>query len=245
MLAPWGSNHTNGSGEKVVDTMMRLSLQAATSYYQHKKYWTWHGHRLGRHHQLDHLRTDRRLGERIYDAKRLIGGAQSDHLPIKLRLQFGHKHSPKKPSRVKNLKVDWQKILEDQTTAGLFNRQATDNLHALKAANDIITSKALSKSIVKAAALVAPPDEKKKTGWFAENKDELLGLTGIMNKASEQMRESKTLEAIMTFREVRKNLRKCKRRAQREWSESEGRKLKEFKRSYTRRFWTQKDTLQA
>jgi hypothetical protein len=48
--------------------------------------------------------------------------------------------------------------------------------------------KDLSESIVKAAALGAPPDEKKKTGWFAENEEELLGLTGIMNKASEQRR---------------------------------------------------------
>jgi hypothetical protein len=162
-------NHTNGPGEKVVDTMTRLNLQAATSYYQHKKDWTWHDHRSGRQQQLDHFLTDGRLRERIYDAKRLIGGAQSDHLPIKLRLRFGHKHSPRKRSRMKNLKVDWQKILEDQTTAGLFNRQATDNLHALKAANDTITSKALSKLIVKAAALIALPDKKKKTGWFAEN----------------------------------------------------------------------------
>jgi endonuclease/exonuclease/phosphatase (EEP) superfamily protein YafD len=72
--------------------MTRLNLQAATSYYQHKKYWTWHDHRLGRHHQLDHFLMDGRLGERIYDAKRLIGGAESDHLPIK-------------PFRTKNLKV--------------------------------------------------------------------------------------------------------------------------------------------
>jgi hypothetical protein len=87
----------------------------------------------------------------------------------------------------------------------------TYNLHALKVVNDTITSKALSESIVEAAALIAPPDKKKKTGWFAENEDKLLGLTGIMIKASEQMRETKMHEATMTFREARTNLRKCKR----------------------------------
>jgi hypothetical protein len=146
---------------------------------------------------------------------------------------------------MENLKVDWPKILEGQTTTSLFNRQATNILHALKTANDTITSKALLKSIVEAAALIASPDEKKKTGWFAENKDKLLGLTGIMNKGSEQMRESKTHEAIMTFREARTNIRKCKRQAQREWSDSQGCKLEEFKSTYPRRFWKQKYTLQA
>jgi hypothetical protein len=121
-MGPWGSNHTNGSGEKVVDMMTRLNLQAAMSYYQHKKYWTWHDHISGRHHQLDHFLMDGRLSERIYDTKRFIGGAESDHLPIKLRLRFGHKHPPRKPSKIKNLKVDWQKILEDPIIAGLFYR---------------------------------------------------------------------------------------------------------------------------
>jgi hypothetical protein len=83
---------------------------------------TWHDPRLGRHHQLDHFLTDGRLSERIYDTKRFIKGAESDHLRIKLNLRFGHKHSPRKPSKKKNLKVDWQQILEDPTTAGLFYR---------------------------------------------------------------------------------------------------------------------------
>jgi hypothetical protein len=111
---PWGSSHTIGSGEKVVDMMTRLNLQAETSYYEHKKYWTWHNHRLGRPHHIDHFLTDGRLGERIYDAKRFVGGAVSDHLPIKLRLRFGHKHSLRKPSRSKDLKVDWKKCLKTQ-----------------------------------------------------------------------------------------------------------------------------------
>jgi hypothetical protein len=49
----------------------------------------------------------------------------------------------------------------------------------------------------------------------------------------------------MTFREARTNLRKCKRRAQREWTEAQGRKIEELKTDYPRRFWKQKDTLQA
>jgi hypothetical protein len=55
LLGPWGSSHTNLSGEKVVDMMTRLNLRAATSYFEHKKYWTWYDHRSGRHHQLDHF----------------------------------------------------------------------------------------------------------------------------------------------------------------------------------------------
>jgi hypothetical protein len=101
--------------------------------------------------------------------KDLFGGPESDHLPIKLRLRFGHRHSQRKPSRSKELKVDWEKILDDPATAGLFYSQATDNLHALKAAGEIISSQKLSESIVKAAALTAPPDEEKRSGWFAEN----------------------------------------------------------------------------
>jgi hypothetical protein len=92
-----------------------------------------------------------RLGERIYDAKRFVGGAVGDHLRIKLQLsRFGHKHSPRKPSRSKELKVDWEKIIEDPTIAGLFYRQATDNLHELKATGENSSSKTLSVSIVKA-----------------------------------------------------------------------------------------------
>jgi hypothetical protein len=52
---------------------------------------------------------------------------------------------------LKQLKVYWGEILEDPTIAGLpvFYRQATDNLHALKATGESISSKALLESIVK------------------------------------------------------------------------------------------------
>jgi hypothetical protein len=63
---------------------------------------------------------------------------------------------------LKELRVDWEKILEDLAIAGLFYRQATDNLHALKVTGGNISSKALSESIVKAAALTTTPDKKKR-----------------------------------------------------------------------------------
>jgi hypothetical protein len=73
------------------------------------------------------------------------------------------------------------------------------------------------------------PDEKKRSDWFAENEEELLVLTKIMNKASKQMRNTKTHETILTYREARSNLRKCKRRAQSEWSNLQGLKSKKSK----------------
>jgi hypothetical protein len=102
-------------------------------------------------------------------------------------------------------------MLEDPTIAGLFYRQATDNLHALKAAGRNISSKTLSELIVKGAELTATPNKKKRTGWLAENEEELLGLTDILKRASKQMRATKTHESILIFREARLNLRICKR----------------------------------
>jgi hypothetical protein len=146
---------------------------------------------------------------------------------------------------LKKLRVDWEKILEDPTMASLFHNQATNNLRALKVAGETISFKKLSASIVKAAALTVLPDKEKRSGWFAENEEEILGLTEIMNRAGEQMRTNKTHEVILTYREARTNMRKCKRRAQSRWTESQGLKIEKVKGAYPRRFWKQKSVLQT
>jgi hypothetical protein len=85
-------------------------------------------------------------------------------------------------------------------------------MHSKQQAETSAQKLILSELIIKAAALLTvTPDEKKRTGWFAENREELLGLTDILNRASEQMRATKTHdESILTFREARSNLRICK-----------------------------------
>jgi hypothetical protein len=59
------------------------------------------------------------------------------------------------------------------------------------------------------------------------------------------MRSDKTHALILTFREVRPNLRICKQQAERKWSKSVGLKIEKVKGTYPRRFWKQKNNLQA
>jgi hypothetical protein len=64
-----------------------------------------------------------------------------------------------------NSKLTGKKYLKTQQLQACY-LQVTENLHALKVEEKAISSKALSESIVKAAAaaLTAPPDEKKRSG---------------------------------------------------------------------------------
>jgi hypothetical protein len=59
------------------------------------------------------------------------------------------------------------------------------------------------------------------------------------------MRATKMHESILTFREARSNLRKCKQQAESKWSNSVELKIKKVKGTYPRSFWKQKNTLQV
>jgi hypothetical protein len=66
-----------------------------------------------------------------------------------------------------------------------------------------------------------------------------------MNRASKQMRTTKMHEAILTYREARSNMRKCKRWAQSQWTKLQGLEKEKGKGIYPRRFRKQKNNLQT
>jgi hypothetical protein len=116
-----GINHINGAGIDLLNLMKSKNLAAATTSFQHKDYTTWvsfnrtnkereedgkslETNRWQIHFQLDHCLTQRCNIRRILDARKIEGGAPSNHPPIEIMLRLATRMSCNKTKTKFNLK---------------------------------------------------------------------------------------------------------------------------------------------
>jgi exonuclease III len=101
IIGPHGIDHMNEAGIDLLNLMKSKNLAAATTFFKHKDYTTWRSFnrtneereedgesvepnhpRRQVHFQLDHCLTQKCNIRRILDARKIEGGAPSDHPPI-------------------------------------------------------------------------------------------------------------------------------------------------------------------
>ena len=212
-FGPWGDDKLNEAGTKVVPLMQRCALRAVSTFFQHKKYWTFKCNLQNKFKTLDHFLTHVRLSENIIDAKRIIGGPPSDHDPVILRLEF---HSKKKkngcdlPTFGKS-KIAWNK-LDDPDVESTFCEIATKKINLL-ISQGIPSAKAFSKAIVEAAESACVEDDPAKSGWFADGRTILNPLMEARNAASEIFKELPSEATKDIFDASRRALKKATTKA--------------------------------
>ena len=243
-FGPCGDQHLNDAGKRVIPMMQRCGLRATTTFFEHKKYWTFKCCLRNEFKTLDHFLTHTRLSNRIIDAKCIVGGPASDHDPIVLKLLFKKKKGTGvPPPRLTKIRVTWEK-LDESETAMSFEQIAMEKIRNLTN-NGIPSAKAFSKAIVEAAEETCAEDEPTKKGWFATASEILKPLVVARNEASEKMKEDPTQENKETFRVMRLKLNKEVVRAKNRSEFDKATKIMETMRTRPRKAWKKMRSLQA
>jgi hypothetical protein len=105
---------------------------------------------------VDHFLMHIKLGGKVCDARRIVGGPNSDHDPVVLKLRFGHHKNTMPPKRSKP-RIAWHK-LDDPGIAAEFKEAKikTNNKLLEKGAP---SSKAFSNAIMDIAKETCPKDK--------------------------------------------------------------------------------------
>jgi exonuclease III len=242
-FGPWGDARLNEAGTKVVPMMQRCSLRAASTFFKHKKYWTFKCNLQNEFKTLDHFLTHTKLSERIVDAKRIMGGPPSDHDPIILRLQFKRKKGGPSELKLKKPRISWEK-LDDPKTAAEFKEVALMNIRQLTI-DGLPTAKAFSKAIVKAAESTCLEDDPAKSGWFADARSIIEPLIEERNAASELLKEQPSESNKTAFKMSRLELKKATTTAKNRSEFKKALAIMKTMRSRPREAWARMRNLEA
>jgi exonuclease III len=242
-FGPWGDNRLNEAGTKVVPLMQRCALRAASTFFEHKKYWTFKCHLQNEFKTLDHFLTHVKLSEFICDAKRIVGGPPSDHDPIILRLQFAQRKKGFPAPETQKIRIAWEK-LDNPLTAIEFRKLAKQNMKTLTD-KGLPTAKAFSKALVTAAEHTCFEDDPAKSGWFAEARKTLTPLIEARNLASEALKELPSDDNAANFKKTRQELKRATTTAKHRSEFKKAVGIMKTMRAKPREAWAKMRNLQA
>jgi hypothetical protein len=264
IIGPHGIDHINLAGIDLMNLMKAKNLAAATSFFKHKDYTTWRSFsktnaereedgesidpntRRQTQFQLDQCLTQKCNIRRILDARKIEGGAPSDHAPIKIVLRLATRMSRKKKktrfsqktneSKKKRIKIDWR-LLRSKKARALYNHSIREKLENINNGdndnnNNNNTADYYTKFVkvtIEAAEENIAGEGRKSKDWFKLSEDILNEAIRARNHWAGIWRQTSMTGARQKFREARSNLKSKIKTAKRRWHEKQAEEIHDMK----------------
>ena len=217
-VGPYGNPHVNNRGKKLIDLLKETNLKDTTSFFKHKRFNTWFNHLDNKPYALDKILVQNNCKRvKVTDSKVVVGGAQSDHLPVKLTLKIRGKLSDtgrtnnqikkksKSESNPRVFKTNPEKLLQFQKEVDLFISKEKPEYDEF------------AKRLTKIYKDHTNEETKSTPDWFERRKTVLIPLIVERNAAFDRLLSQPSEQAKKQLQKIRKELKREKRKAKAFW----------------------------